>query len=63
MPIAHDARVFQIVPVRISEAANEPWLAFPQRQEVSVTRHGEYTRVVLVKPSAEVPVVPRPAWA
>lgn len=45
------------------EAANEPWLAFPPRQEVSVTRFGEYTRVVLTKSGDEIPLAPRPAWA
>ena len=55
--------VFQLVLVRITEAANEPWLAFPQRQEVSVTRHGEYTRVVLTKPAEATPALPQPAWA
>ena len=53
-----------LVRVTVREAANEPWLAFPPHQEVTITRHGEYTRVVLVKkPRAQVPVMPRPAWA
>ena len=55
--------VFQLVLVCITEAANEPWLAFPQRHEVSVTRHGEYTRVVLTKPDEEAPALPQPVWA
>jgi hypothetical protein len=55
--------VFELVPVRIKEAANEPWLAFPQRHEVSVTRNGEYTRVVLTKPAEETPALPQPVWA
>ena len=42
--------MFELVPVRVAEAANEPWLAFAPRQGVSVTRLGEYTRVVLTKP-------------
>lgn len=45
-----------------AEAANEPWLAFPPRQEVTITRLGEYTRVVLTKFSEQAPV-PKPAWA
>ena len=53
-----------LVRVTVKEAANEPWHAFAPRQEVTITRHGEYTRVVLVKkPCAQVPVMPRPAWA
>jgi hypothetical protein len=44
-------------------AANEPWLAFPPRQEVTITRFGEYTKVVLTKFDAETPAVPQQAWA
>jgi hypothetical protein len=46
-----------------SAAANEPWLAFPPRQEVTITRLGEYTKVVLTKPEAALPPLPQPAWA
>ncbi len=46
-----------------AEAANESWLAFPQRQEVTITRLGEYTRVVLTKCGAELPTAPQPVWA
>ena len=48
-----------------TDAANEPWLAFPPRQEISITRLGEYTRIVLTKFEfgAQTPPVPRPAWA
>ena len=53
----------ELVPVRITEAANEPWLAFAPRQGISVTRLGEYTRVVLTKPDDKAPVLPQPAWA
>jgi hypothetical protein len=53
-----------LVAVTVKEAANEPWLAFRPRQEVTITRHGEYTRVVLIKkPASQLTVVPRPAWA
>jgi hypothetical protein len=56
--------MFELVLVRIAEAANEPWLAFPQRNGVTVTQVGEYTRVVLTKSSSsELPLQPRPAWA
>lgn len=55
--------MFQLVPVRVTAAANEAWLAFPPKQEVSVTQVGEYTRVVLTKSVNDVPPVPRPAWA
>jgi len=56
--------MFELLTVRVAEAANEPWLAFPPRQQVTITRHGEYTRVVLVKkPGAPLAVVPRPARA
>ena len=45
------------------EAANEPWLAFPPRQAITITRLGEYTKVVLTKPEANLPALPQPAWA
>ena len=57
------AAMFQLVPVRVAEAANEAWLAFPPKHEITVTQVGEYTRVVLTKPVNHVPAVPRPAWA
>jgi len=57
------AAMFQLVPVRVAEAANEAWLAFPPKHDISVTQVGEYTRVVLTKPVNDVPAVPRPAWA
>jgi hypothetical protein len=46
-----------------TDAANEPWLAFAPRQEVTITRLGEYTKVVLTKSGAEMPAMPQPAWA
>jgi len=46
-----------------TDAANEPWLAFPPRQEVTITRLGDYTKVVLTKSGAELPAMPQPAWA
>ena len=55
--------MFQLVPVRVTEAANEAWLAFPPKHDVTVTKVGEYTRVVLTKSTNVVPAVPRPAWA
>jgi len=55
--------MFQLEPVRVTEAANEAWLAFPQKHDVTVTQVGEYKRVVLTKSTNDVPVVPRPAWA
>lgn len=55
--------MFELVHVRITEAANEPWLAFAPRQGVSVTRLGDYTRVVLTKPDHAAPALPQPAWA
>ena len=57
------AMLFELVPVRVRGAANDPWLALGSRQEVTITRIGEYTRVVLTKPDAEAPAVPQPAWA
>ena len=57
------AMLFELVSVRVRSAANDPWLALGARQEVTVTRIGEYTRVVLTKPGDEVPAVPQPAWA
>ena len=53
---------FELVPVRVRGAANDPWLALGARQEVTITRIGEYTRVVLTKPD-ETPPIPQPAWA
>jgi hypothetical protein len=59
-----DMRVWQIEIVELSaEAANESWLAFPPRQEVTITRLGEYTRVVLTKFGPQTPPVPQPVWA
>jgi hypothetical protein len=55
--------VFKLVPVRVAAAANEAWLAFPPKHEITVTQVGEYTRVVLTKSTNDVPVVARPAWA
>ena len=57
------AAMFKLVPVRVTEAANEAWLAFPPKHEITVSRVGEYTRVVLTKSTNDVPVVARPAWA
>ena len=44
-------------------AANEPWLAFPLRQQVTITRLGEYTKVVLTKFDAAALPAPQTAWA
>lgn len=55
--------MFELVPVLVREAANEAWLVFAPRQEISVTQVGEYTRVVLTKSTNDVPPLPRPAWA
>ena len=57
------AAMFQLVPVRVAEAANEAWLAFPPKHEITVTQVGEYTRVVLTKSVNDVDAVARPAWA
>jgi len=55
--------MFQLVPVLVSEAANESWLAFAPRQEVTITRLGEYTKVVLTKSADASPAVPQQVWA
>ncbi|HYL88470.1 MAG TPA: hypothetical protein VEU32_06850 [Burkholderiales bacterium] len=55
--------LFELVPVRVRGAANDPWLALGSRQEVTVTQIGEYTRIVLTRPDAEATPVPQPAWA
>ena len=55
--------MLKLVPVPVREAANESWLAFTPKHEVTVTQVGEYTRVVLTKSVNDVPAVPRPAWA
>ena len=54
------AWAIEVVGLQGAEAANEPWLAFPPRQEISITRLGEYTKIVLTKVGAEIPPVPRP---
>ncbi len=54
---------FELIPVRVRSAANDPWLALGARQDVTVTRIGEYTRVVLTRPQVEAPAVSQPAWA
>jgi len=54
--------MFELIPVRVDEAANEAWLGFT-RQEVTVTRLGEYTKVVLTKPANNASPVSQPAWA
>jgi hypothetical protein len=43
-------------------AANEPWLAFPLRRQVTITRLGEYTKIVLTKLD-DAPRVWQTAWA
>jgi hypothetical protein len=55
--------MFQLVAVPVCEAANEAWLAFAPRHEVTVTRLGEYTRVVLTKGADRAPALPQPVWA
>ena len=57
------AAMFKLVPVQVTEAANEAWLAFPPKHEITVSQVGEYTRVVLTKSTNDVPALPRPAWA
>ena len=59
-----DMRAWQIQILDLgAEPANESWLAFPPRQEVTITRLGEYTRVVLTKFAAQTPPAPKPVWA
>jgi len=41
----------RIVAPPLSIAANQPFGVFPRRRELSITRHGLYTRIVLLKPS------------
>ena len=55
--------MFQLVTVLVREAANEAWLAYAPKHDVTVTQVGEYTRVVLTKSINDVPAVPRPVWA
>ena len=55
--------MFELVLVRVAEAANEAWLAFAPKHGITVTRVGEYTRVVLTKSTHDVLPLPRPAWA
>ena len=38
-----------IVATPLSVAANQSFGIFPRRRELSITRHGAYTRIVLVK--------------
>jgi hypothetical protein len=55
----------EVVGLQGAAAANEPWLAFPPRQEITIERLGEYTRIVLTKSelAANTPREARPAWA
>jgi len=57
------AWAIEVVGLQGAAAANEPWLAFPPRQEITITRLGEYTRIVLTKFGEQTVPVPRPAWA
>ena len=57
------AWAIEVAGLQGAQAANESWLAFPPRQEITITRLGEYTKIVLTKCGAEIPPVPRPAWA
>ena len=41
----------RIVATPLSIAANQPFGVFPRRRELSITRHGLYTRIVLLKQS------------
>jgi hypothetical protein len=43
---------WQVQAVAAGEAANQPRPAFERRQEVTITRFGTYTRVVLTKRAA-----------
>ncbi|HEY3073898.1 MAG TPA: hypothetical protein VGJ74_01865 [Burkholderiales bacterium] len=57
------AWALEIVATQAAEAANEPWLAFPPRQDITITRLGEYTRIVLTKCGVDIPPSPLPEWA
>jgi hypothetical protein len=54
---AHDVRRMlprwnpRIVAAPLTTAANQSFGAFARRRELSITRHGAYTRIVLVKRS------------
>jgi len=41
----------RIVAPPLTLAANQSLGVFPRRRELSITRHGPYTRIVLLKPS------------
>ena len=41
----------KIVAAPLTIAANQSFGVFPRRRELSITRHGAYTRIVLVKRS------------
>lgn len=41
----------RIIAAPLTIAANELFDVFPRRRELSITRHGAYTRIVLVKRS------------
>jgi hypothetical protein len=49
--------------IATAEAANDPWLAFPPRHEVTIERLGEYTRIVLTKPEPQDLPAPHVVWA
>ena len=43
---------WEVQAVTAGPAANEPWPVLERRQEVTITRFGTYTRVVLTKRAA-----------
>jgi hypothetical protein len=46
-----------------TRAANQPLSVFAPRRQVSITRLGAYTRVVLTTREAALPASPAPRWA
>jgi hypothetical protein len=44
-------------------AANQLLASFARRREVTITRLGAYTRVVLTKHEPALPAAPVPRWA
>jgi len=55
--------VIAVVAAPGTPAANQLHSTFARRREVTVTRLGSYTRVVLIRHEAALPGAPVPRWA
>jgi len=53
----------RIVAPPLTVAANQSFGVFPRRRELSITRVGTYTRIVLTKREQTLAIPPAPRWA